>query len=182
MNTPISISSIQQLFTEARTHHTWQDRDVVDGLLHEIYDLAKWGPTSANSSPMRVVFVKSKSAKEKLMPALNVALPTNGGHADKGRQWGRQRNPLWFARLIRNSSSSPPSIWSSIRITSRMKRPSRWGCRWSRSNTGCSDTAVATGSGETASIARGRRADSARHDAATGTTGPLAKSAIARRD
>ena len=70
MTTPISITSIQQLFTDARTHHAWQDRDVADGLLREIYDLAKWGPTSANSLPMRIVFVKSKSAKEKLMPAL----------------------------------------------------------------------------------------------------------------
>ena len=70
MNTPISTTSIQQLFTDARTHHAWQDRDVADGLLHEIYDLAKWGPTSANSLPMRIVFVKSNSAKEKLMPAL----------------------------------------------------------------------------------------------------------------
>ena len=70
MNTPISIMSIQQLFTAARTHHAWQDRDVADGLLHEIYDLAKWGPTSANSLPMRIVFVKSKAAKEKLLPTL----------------------------------------------------------------------------------------------------------------
>jgi 3-hydroxypropanoate dehydrogenase len=70
MNTAISIMSIQQLFTDARTHHAWQDRDIGDGLLHEIYDLAKWGPTSANSLPMRIVFVKSNSAKEKLMPAL----------------------------------------------------------------------------------------------------------------
>lgn len=70
MNTAISITSIQQLFTAARTHHAWQERDIADGLLHEIYDLAKWGPTSANSLPMRIVFVKSNSAKEKLMPAL----------------------------------------------------------------------------------------------------------------
>ena len=70
MSMPISIMSIQQLFTDARTHHAWQDRPVADGLLHELYDLTKWGPTSANSSPMRIVFVKSKSAKEKLMPAL----------------------------------------------------------------------------------------------------------------
>jgi 3-hydroxypropanoate dehydrogenase len=70
MNTPISVSSIQQLFTEARTHHGWHDKPVDDGLLREIYDLAKWGPTSANSLPMRIVFVKSKSAKEKLVPAL----------------------------------------------------------------------------------------------------------------
>jgi len=71
MNTAISIMSIQQLFTAARTHQAWQDRDIADGLLHEIYDLAKWGPTSANSLPMRIVFVKSNSAKEKLMPALS---------------------------------------------------------------------------------------------------------------
>jgi 3-hydroxypropanoate dehydrogenase len=70
MNTPISIMSIQQLFTTARTHHAWQNRPVADGLLHELYDLTKWGPTSANSSPMRIVFVKSKSAKEKLLPAV----------------------------------------------------------------------------------------------------------------
>ena len=67
---PISISSIQQLFTDARTHHAWLDKPVADGLLQEIYDLAKWGPTSANASPMRIVFVKSRSAKEKLIPAL----------------------------------------------------------------------------------------------------------------
>src|SRR5450432_822260 len=70
MNTPISITSIQQLFTDARTHHAWQDKPVADDLLREVYNLAKWGPTSANSLPMRIVFVKSKSAKEKLIPAL----------------------------------------------------------------------------------------------------------------
>jgi 3-hydroxypropanoate dehydrogenase len=70
MNTPIATSSIEQLFTAARTHHAWLDKPVADGVLHEIYDLTKWGPTSANSSPMRIVFVKSPSAKEKLMPAL----------------------------------------------------------------------------------------------------------------
>jgi 3-hydroxypropanoate dehydrogenase len=70
MSTAISITSVQQLFTDARTHHAWQDKPVTDDLLHEIYDLAKWGPTSANSLPMRIVFVKSNSAKEKLLPAV----------------------------------------------------------------------------------------------------------------
>lgn len=70
MNKPISIMSIQQLFTAARTHHAWQDKPVADGLLQEIYDLTKWGPTSANASPLRIVFVKSQSAKEKLRPAI----------------------------------------------------------------------------------------------------------------
>ena len=70
MKTPISTSSIQQLFTDARTHHAWLKQDVPDELLRKLYDLAKWGPTSANSTPMRVVFVKSQAAKEKLLPAL----------------------------------------------------------------------------------------------------------------
>src|ERR1017187_2364461 len=71
MNTAISNESIRHLFTGARTHHAWQDKPVDDGLLHEIYDLTKWGPTSANCSPIRIVFVKSQSAKEKLLPALS---------------------------------------------------------------------------------------------------------------
>jgi 3-hydroxypropanoate dehydrogenase len=48
MNTAISNESLQQLFTGARAHHVWQDKPVDDGLLHDIYDLTKWGPTSAN--------------------------------------------------------------------------------------------------------------------------------------
>ncbi len=59
-----------QLFTEARSYPGWQDRDVADGLLHTLYDLAKWGPTSMNCQPMRLVFVKSAEAKEKLVTAL----------------------------------------------------------------------------------------------------------------
>src|SRR3984885_10436732 len=71
MNTAISNESVQQLFTSARTHHAWQDRPVADELLRAIYELAKWGPTSANCSPGRVFFVKSKSAKEKLISTLD---------------------------------------------------------------------------------------------------------------
>jgi 3-hydroxypropanoate dehydrogenase len=65
------------LFREARTHTAWLDKPVDDGLLRQVYDLAKMGPTSANMCPMRVVFVKSKEAKEKLKPALDA------GNVDK---------------------------------------------------------------------------------------------------
>jgi len=65
------------LFREARTHNTWLDVPVDDGLLRQAYDLAKMGPTSANMCPMRVVFVKSNEAKEKLKPALDA------GNVDK---------------------------------------------------------------------------------------------------
>jgi 3-hydroxypropanoate dehydrogenase len=58
------------IFREARTHSAWLPRPVPDELLREIYDLAKLGPTSANTSPMRLVFVRSREAKERLRPAL----------------------------------------------------------------------------------------------------------------
>jgi 3-hydroxypropanoate dehydrogenase len=62
---------IALLFTEARTHNVWLDRPVDDGLLRRAYEIARMAPTSANSQPMRVVFVKSSAAKEKLRPALS---------------------------------------------------------------------------------------------------------------
>ncbi len=58
------------LFREARTHSDWRDGDVSDVLLQAVYDLAKMPPTSANCSPMRIIFVRSPEAKERLRPAL----------------------------------------------------------------------------------------------------------------
>jgi 3-hydroxypropanoate dehydrogenase len=59
------------LFRKARTHNVWLDKPVDDALLAQVYDLAKMGPTSANMCPMRLVFVKSKTAKERLKPAVH---------------------------------------------------------------------------------------------------------------
>jgi 3-hydroxypropanoate dehydrogenase len=70
-NQSLSPTSLDQLFREARTFSHWQPRAVEDTLLHQIYDLMKFGPTSANSSPARIVFVRSAEAKEKLKPALS---------------------------------------------------------------------------------------------------------------
>jgi 3-hydroxypropanoate dehydrogenase len=66
----ISQEALAQIFTNARSHHAWQDRPVSDDLLKKVYELAKHGPTSLNTTPARIVFVKSKEAKEKLYPAL----------------------------------------------------------------------------------------------------------------
>lgn len=63
--------SLDTLFREARTHVAWQGRPVSDDMLRQLYDLMKWGPTSANSSPARIVFVRSIEAKERLKPALS---------------------------------------------------------------------------------------------------------------
>lgn len=62
-------AALDTLFRTARTHNELGG-EVGDDTLRQLYDLLKWGPTSANSSPARFVFVKSKAAKEKLRPAL----------------------------------------------------------------------------------------------------------------
>ena len=71
MSELLSEASLDQLFRSARTFNAWLPQEVSDEQLHQLYDLAKFGPTSANSSPMRVVFVKSKAAKAKLEPFLS---------------------------------------------------------------------------------------------------------------
>jgi 3-hydroxypropanoate dehydrogenase len=67
------------LFRDARSQNKWQDRPVPTSLLEELHDLVKWGPTSANGFPLRVVFAVSDEAREKLA---GVAMP---GNADKIR-------------------------------------------------------------------------------------------------
>ena len=66
----IDIQAQKQLFTEARSQNTWQDKPVADDLLVQLYDLMKWGPTSANCSPARILFLRTAAAKEKLKPFL----------------------------------------------------------------------------------------------------------------
>ena len=63
--------TLRLLVTEARTHYGWQDRDVSDETLRELYDIAKMAPTSMNQQPMRLVFAKSAAAKAKLEPTLS---------------------------------------------------------------------------------------------------------------
>jgi 3-hydroxypropanoate dehydrogenase len=67
----IDAASVAQLFTEARTHNAFLDKPVPDELLVKAIDLAKMGPTSANQSPLRVLFLRSREAKELLRPALS---------------------------------------------------------------------------------------------------------------
>lgn len=67
----INEEAIDVLFREARTHSVWLPEPVSDELLHRVWDLARLGPTGANSGPLRVVFVRSAEAKERLRPALS---------------------------------------------------------------------------------------------------------------
>ena len=71
MSEMLSDTALDQLFREARTFNAWLPKDVSDAQLHQLYELVKFGPTSANSSPMRLVFVKSPEAKAKLAPLMS---------------------------------------------------------------------------------------------------------------
>jgi 3-hydroxypropanoate dehydrogenase len=66
----LDAGALDQLFRRARTHNAWRPVEVSDKLLEEAVELAKMGPTSANASPLRIVFVRSPETKLRLKPAL----------------------------------------------------------------------------------------------------------------
>ena len=125
MNT-IDPAAIDQLFLKARSHNGWTSQPVDDATLHEIWNLLRWAPTSANCCPLRVVFVKGAAAKAKLLSCLapgNVEktkaapvtailamdtefheqLPKLFPHAD-ARSWFAGNQPLIDESAFRNSS------------------------------------------------------------------------------
>lgn len=69
--TKISADALKQLFLDARTQNGFLDKPVSDEQLRELYDIAKMGATSMNTQPMRVLFLRSKEAKQRLAPALS---------------------------------------------------------------------------------------------------------------
>ena len=71
MTSTLDAQALNQLFQSARTHNAWQSREVSDEQLHALYELTKFGPTSANCCPARIVFVKSAEAKQRLGPTLD---------------------------------------------------------------------------------------------------------------
>ncbi len=72
-------AALDTLFRQARSHNRWSAQPVEDALLEQLFELMKWGPTSANCSPARLVFVKSAEAKERLVACMNP------GNVDKTR-------------------------------------------------------------------------------------------------
>ena len=70
MGKMVDETALDSLFREARSYIKWEPRPVTDQTVRDLYDLLKWAPTSANSSPARFAFLRSKEAKERLRPAL----------------------------------------------------------------------------------------------------------------
>lgn len=77
---PLDVKALDTLFMEARTYNAWSDKPVAKAMLEEIWNIARMGPTSANCSPARIVFVTSAPSKEKLRPFLM------GGNVEKTMQ------------------------------------------------------------------------------------------------
>lgn len=71
MSQKFSDAELDQLFRTARTRNGWKPEPVPEDVLRELYDLAKWGPTSANLSPARFVFLTSETAKQRIAPYLS---------------------------------------------------------------------------------------------------------------
>ena len=61
------MSKPEDIFINGRSHNDWLPKEVPDNLLHELYDIMKWGPTSANCSPARIIFIKTSEAKQRLI-------------------------------------------------------------------------------------------------------------------
>ena len=70
-NGRLNDEALSIVFREARTHISWLEKAVSDEQLRQIYDLMKWGPTSANCTPARILFLRTREAKERLKPALS---------------------------------------------------------------------------------------------------------------
>src|SRR5258708_8032093 len=67
----ISDAALDTLFRKARSYGTFADEPVTDAQLHAIYEIMKHGPTTANSQPQHIVFLRSPEAKQRLAPALS---------------------------------------------------------------------------------------------------------------
>ncbi len=67
----LDAEALDRLFRNARSYNKFTDEAVSDDTLRELYELLKWGPTSANSSPARFLFLRTREAKERLAPALS---------------------------------------------------------------------------------------------------------------
>ena len=117
----------EQLFDDARTHNAWLDRPVPDEMLRRLYDMMKFGPTSANCTPARIIFVKSPEAKARLLPCMSEGnraktaaapvtaiigmdlefyekLPQLFPHNPAARSWFEGNEALVQSTALRNSS------------------------------------------------------------------------------
>jgi 3-hydroxypropanoate dehydrogenase len=103
----VSTEALDQLFRKARTYRAWQPERVPEALLEQIYELTMLAPTSANSLPARFVFLISKAAKERLIPALD---PGNVGKTLSAPVTVIVAYDSTFAETIRTFTNNPGAL------------------------------------------------------------------------
>lgn len=86
------------LFTDARTANTFAPTPVADHELSDIWDLAKWAPTSANTQPLRILYVRPGNGRDRLVQHMN----------EETEPRPRERLPSPFLLCTRNSTSTSP--------------------------------------------------------------------------
>lgn len=119
---PLSQDVFSQLFTDARSHHHWSEKPVHDDTLQQLYEIIKYGPTSGNLQPARIVFVRSREGKEMLRPALEgmgsnlqqvETAPVTAIIAQDGNFW--MQAPRLFPRMdVREMFEKDPAFAESI--------------------------------------------------------------------
>ena len=112
----------EQLFTDARTHNGFTDEPVSTARPNAIYDLMKRAPTSAKSSPARIVFVTSPEAREKLLGSVS---PGNIGRGDPTKLFGRSPRLAFeeACRIVWAAAAERPGS-----AASSPRRAPRWRC------------------------------------------------------
>ena len=111
--------ALDQLFREARTHNKWQDRPVPDAKLRELYDLLKFGPTSANASPARFVFVRTRYADNSIAAGITINVVKLSGNypVPPGPYVTNSVGQIWIAlypgvyRFSVNEEGAAPDYW-----------------------------------------------------------------------
>lgn len=105
----LDASGLDLLFTKARTPLRWTTRSVDEGLLRQLYDLVRMGPTSGNCCPARIVFITGSNGREKLRPALSAG--------NVNRVMGAPviaivaHDPLFFEQLAKLSPAEELRSW-----------------------------------------------------------------------
>ena len=98
-------ATIDLAFTNARSQNGWTDKPVSDAQLHAIYDIAKWGPTSMNCQPARIQFLRSKEAKDRLLPCMSPGNQNKTATAPVVAIIGY--NPEFYLELVKTFPHNP---------------------------------------------------------------------------
>src|SRR3977135_1963233 len=89
----IDDSGLRQLFLDARTHNGWLDKPLPDSMLRELFDVVKFGPTSMNTQPMRLLYLRTAAQATPQAPSCTVKRRQDDGGSSHSGRWLRSCVP-----------------------------------------------------------------------------------------